>query len=189
MSKKIEQVELEELVKQQGLKTRMLSDIGALEVQKAQIVGSFAQLLADAEKREIDKNEIECLALNIYFETRAVSLADAIAVSDVVMNRINSARYPNTVCEVVKQGHQDSQGNMLRHKCQFSWYCDGKSDKTPDTEAYEKALMIAHGVYYGNLDDFVEGATHYHATYVLPEWAESKTPIVQIGEHIFYRWD
>jgi spore germination cell wall hydrolase CwlJ-like protein len=77
----------------------------------------------------------------------------------------------------------------VRHRCQFSWYCDGKSDSTPDTEAYEKALMIAHGVYYGNLDDFVEGATHYHATYVLPEWAESKTPIVQIGEHIFYRWD
>jgi spore germination cell wall hydrolase CwlJ-like protein len=51
------------------------------------------------------------------------------------------------------------------------------------------AIKIAHGVYYGNLDDFVEGATHYHAVYVLPEWAESKTPIVQIGEHIFYRWD
>ena len=65
-------------------------------------------VLADAEKREIDKNEIECLALNIYFETSAVSLADAIAVSDVVMNRINSARYPDTVCEVVKQGHNVS---------------------------------------------------------------------------------
>mgnify|MGYP003653218705 FL=1 len=50
MSKKIEQVELEELVKQQGLKARMLTDMGTLDVQKAQIVGSFAQLLADAEK-------------------------------------------------------------------------------------------------------------------------------------------
>jgi spore germination cell wall hydrolase CwlJ-like protein len=51
------------------------------------------------------------------------------------------------------------------------------------------AMRIAHGVYYGNLDDFVEGATHYHATYVQPEWADTKTKIVQIGEHIFYRWE
>jgi spore germination cell wall hydrolase CwlJ-like protein len=50
-------------------------------------------------------------------------------------------------------------------------------------------MLIAYGVYTGNLDDFVEGSTHYHATYVLPEWAESKTPVVQIGEHMFYRWD
>lgn len=54
MSKKIEQVELEELVKQQSLKSRMLTDIGTLEVQKTQILGSFAQLLADAEKTSKD---------------------------------------------------------------------------------------------------------------------------------------
>ena len=65
---------------------------------------------------------------------------------------------------------------------------DGKSDKTPDQTAWEQALVIAQGVQSGNLDDFVEGATHYHATYVLPEWAESKTPVVQIGEHVFC-WD
>ena len=77
----------------------------------------------------------------------------------------------------------------VRHRCQFSWYCDGKSDKVYDEDAYKQALTIAHGVYYDNLDDFVEGATHYHAVYVLPEWAESKTPVVQIGQHMFYRWE
>ena len=77
----------------------------------------------------------------------------------------------------------------MRHRCQFSWYCDGKSDATPDEGAWQQALMIAQGVHTGNLDDFVEGATHYHAVYVLPEWAETKVPIVQIGEHMFYRWD
>ena len=54
MSKKIEQSELEELVKQQSLKSRMLTDIGTLEVQKTQILGSFAQLLADSEKTSKD---------------------------------------------------------------------------------------------------------------------------------------
>ena len=132
-----------------------------------------------------------CLALNVYHEARDQPFIGQVAVAQVVMNRVADDRYPDTACEVVMQGPTYSWRTdfPVRHRCQFSWYCDCKSDKTPDTEAYEKALMIAHGVYYGNLDDFVEGATHYHATYVLPEWAESKTPIVQIGEHIFYRWD
>ena len=109
----------------------------------------------------------------------------------MVMNRVRDDRYPDDVCDVVMQGPTYSwkPDFPVRHRCQFSWYCDGKSDKTPDQTAWEQALMIAQGVHAGNLDDFVEGATHYHATYVLPEWAETKTPAVQIGEHIFYRWE
>jgi len=109
----------------------------------------------------------------------------------VVMNRVKDNRYPDNVCDVVTQGPTYSwkPDFPVRHRCQFSWYCDGKSDKVKDEKAWQEAMRIAHGVYYGNLDDFVEGATHYHATYVLPEWADSKTPIVQIGDHIFYRWD
>jgi len=107
------------------------------------------------------------------------------------MNRVRDDRYPDDVCGVVKQGPTYSwrEDFPVRNRCQFSWYCDGKSDKTTDTKAYAKALMIAHGVYHGNLDDFVEGATHYHAHYVTPEWAKTKTMTVRINDHIFYRWD
>jgi len=132
-----------------------------------------------------------CLALNVYHEARDQPFIGQVAVAQVVMNRVRDDRYPDTPCDVVMQGptYTWAEHYPVRHRCQFSWYCDGKSDNTTDQGAYDKALMIAHGVYYGNLDDFVEGATHYHAIYVLPEWAESKTRIVQIGEHIFYRWD
>ena len=132
-----------------------------------------------------------CLALNVYHEARDQPFIEQVAVAQVVMNRVRDDRYPDTPCDVVMQGptYTWAEHYPVRHRCQFSWYCDGKSDNTTDQGAYDKALMIAHGVYYGNLDDFVEGATHYHAIYVLPEWAESKTRIVQIGEHIFYRWD
>ena len=134
---------------------------------------------------------IMCLALNIYHEARDQPFIGQVAVAQVVMNRVRDDRYPDDVCGVVKQGPTYSwrEDFPVRNRCQFSWYCDGKSDKTLDTEAFEIARMIAVGVYNGNLGDFVEGATHYHATYVLPEWAESKTPVVQIGEHMFYRWD
>ena len=132
-----------------------------------------------------------CLALNIYHEARDQPFIGQVAVAQVVMNRVRDDRYPDDVCEVVTQGPTYSwrPDFPVRHRCQFSWYCDGKSDKTPDEEAWEQAMIIAQGVHTGNLDDFVEGATHYHATYVLPEWAESKVPVVQIAEHVFYRWE
>jgi len=132
-----------------------------------------------------------CLALNIYHEARDQPFIGQVAVAQVVMNRVDDDRYPDDVCAVVMQGPTYSwKPNFpVRHRCQFSWYCDGKSDKTPDKTAWKQAMLIAQGVYTGNLDDFVEGATHYHATYVLPEWAESKVPVVQIAQHMFYRWE
>ena len=134
---------------------------------------------------------IVCLALNVYHEARDQPFIGQVAVAQVVMNRVYDDRYPDHPCEVVFQGPTYSwkPDFPVRHRCQFSWYCDGKSDKVYDEDAYRQALTIAHGVYYDDLDDFVEGATHYHATYVLPEWAESKTPVVQIGQHMFYRWE
>ena len=125
-----------------------------------------------------------CLALNVYHEARSEPVVGQYAVAHVTINRVQSNRWPNDVCKVVKQGYHKG-----RYRCQFSWYCDGKSDKPKNTKAYAKALMIAHGVYHGNLDDFVEGATHYHAHYVTPEWAKTKTMTVRINDHIFYRWE
>jgi spore germination cell wall hydrolase CwlJ-like protein len=132
-----------------------------------------------------------CIALNVYHEARDQPFIGQVAVAQVVMNRVYDTRYPNNPCDVVMQGptYSWTENFPVRYRCQFSWYCDGKSDKAHDKEAWDKAVMIAHGVYYGNLDDFVEGATHYHAHYVYPEWAETKTKVVRIGDHIFYRWE
>lgn len=134
--------------------------------------------------------ESHCLAQNIYFEARGSNFADKVAVADVVINRTRDRRYPSTVCDVVRQGKQDSNGNMIRNACQFSWYCDGKSDETPNEDAWEEAILIAwnmleHNRYRG----LTEGATHYHATYVNPQWASSLQLVGRIGAHIFYRWE
>ena len=132
-----------------------------------------------------------CLALNVYHEARDQPFIGQVAVAQVVMNRMYDSRYPDTVCEVVEQGptYSWAEGFPVRNRCQFSWYCDGKSDKPKNEEAYSQAMLIAHGVYYGTLFDLIDGATHYHATYVNPEWASTKTKVAQIGDHIFYRWD
>jgi len=133
--------------------------------------------------------EVWCLAQNIYYEARGSNLADQAAVADVVLNRVKDDRYPDTICAVVKQGKQYADGRMVRNRCQFSWYCDGKSDYPRDKDAWVAAQQTAYMmVYYDDYRGITQGATHYHAHYVGPEWARDLQLVGRIGVHIFYRW-
>ena len=133
-----------------------------------------------------------CLALNTYHEAKNQSMIGQVATAQVVMNRVADSRYPNTVCEVVKQGPKYKGSDVpVRHKCQFSWFCDGKSDAPKrDSKEWFKAQDYARIVLSGRIAlDVTEGATHYHATYVRPAWAKTKTRTTRIERHIFYRWE
>lgn len=137
-----------------------------------------------------------CLAQNIYFEARGSNVADKVAVADVVLNRVKDSRYPNTVCEVVRQGKQKPSWKdpnkmvMVRNMCQFSWYCDGKADVPKDEDAWLEAQQLAYFMILdGKYKGITEGATHYHATYVKPKWIRDMQLVGTIGAHIFYRWE
>ena len=134
-----------------------------------------------------------CLALNIYHETRSQSLVEKLAVSFTVMNRVDNNRYPNTVCGVVKQAkyYKWNPTVPIRNACQFSWYCNGISDTPTDQEAWLDAQEIAKKVIEKEIPNFMEGSTHYHATYVSPQWAVNSADkqVARIGAHIFYRLD
>ena len=137
-----------------------------------------------------------CLALNTYHEAKNQSLVGQIATAQVVMNRVEDNRFPNTICEVVKQGptrpswEDPEKEYPIKHRCQFSWYCDGKPDVPKNEKAWRKAQDVAFLVYYNKIQlDVTEGATHYHATYVRPAWAKTKKRTTRIEKHIFYRWE
>lgn len=131
-----------------------------------------------------------CLAQNIYYEARGSNRADRIAVADVVLNRVQDTRYPDTICDVVRQGRKLADGSMKRNACQFSWYCDGKSDWPRDTDAWVDAQMIAYNMLqHGQGRGLTEGADHYHADYVDPSWARNLQLVGRIGVHVFYRWE
>lgn len=161
------------------------------------LFASFLMLLslsASAEARGLFTAEQRpqewCLAQNIYYEARGSNRADRIAVADVVLNRVRDSRYPNTICEVVQQGRKNADGSMRRNQCQFSWYCDGKSDWPTDMDAWVDAQQIAYNmVTHRDGRGITEGATHYHADYVQPRWARDLQMIGRIGVHIFYRWE
>lgn len=144
-----------------------------------------------------DTDNVTCLALNIYHEARNQPVVGQVAVGQVTLNRVNDSRFPNNICEVVMQGpHKKSWKDKtkmipVRNLCQFSWYCDGKSDNFPKHD--EEAVMVAHeiadAVITGNYMDYTGGALFYHADYVLPAWAEMKEKTIEIDDHIFYKWN
>lgn len=130
---------------------------------------------------------LTCLALNVYFEAQNQSTAGKLAVSHVVLNRVNSPRYPNDVCGVVQESIMYSGTQRpIRNQCQFSWYCDGKSDQPKNMRAWSNAMSVAISVLDG-MPDITDGAVNYHATSVYPSWAYSKVKTTQIDDHIFYR--
>ena len=133
---------------------------------------------------------ILCMALNLYFEARNQPLDGQIAVSQVVVNRVLDERYPDDPCEVVMQGPTYPDSSLpIKHKCQFSWYCDGKSDKPNDWDAFRWAVEVSHRVWEGEIVDLTYGATHDHATRVTPDWSYRAHHTITVGDHIFYRWE
>lgn len=137
-----------------------------------------------------ERPEMWCLAQNVYYEARGSNRADRVAVADVVLNRVSHTYYPNTICKVVNQGKRYASGAMIRNKCQFSWYCDGKSDWPKNMDAWIEAQQIAYNmIVFQDGRGLTEGSTHYHADYVAPSWAKDFHLVGRIGVHIFYRWD
>lgn len=138
-------------------------------------------------------SELHCLAQNIYFESRSDNMAGQFAVADVVLNRVLDERYPTTICKVVQEGPLSKwhleQGRQvpIKHKCQFSWYCDGKSDEPVDSKTWIKSLFIADLVLTESYKDITEGALWYHADYILPYWADQLEFVTQIDDHVFYK--
>ena len=131
----------------------------------------------------------ECLAQNIYHEAMGESELGQRAVAYATINRTKDARYANNICDVVHQAVLDDNGQPVRNKCQYSWYCDGKSDKIKDEEAYIQALSVATIVIntYGNSFDPTMGATMYHTDEVKPKWRKAFSKTTEIENHIFYK--
>ena len=128
--------------------------------------------------------DVACLAQNIYFEARDQNIIGQIAVAHVTINRVKDTRFPNNICSVVKQGYIKG-----RRDCQFSWYCDGKSDIMYEKQEKQIAFDIAKHTLKGRFVDVTQGATHYHSRQVNPWWAKALTKVGIIEDHIFYRWE
>ncbi len=123
-----------------------------------------------------------CLADAIYFEARDQPYQGQVAVAQVVINRVFSGIYPRDVCGVIYQ-------NAKRHLgCQFTFACDGKRKTINEFGSWARARRIARETLDGQLYVQAVGtSTHYHATYVHPNWVHEMHRIAREGIHLFYR--
>jgi len=129
--------------------------------------------------------ERQCMAEAIYFEARSEKRVGQLAVADVILNRVDSSIYPDSVCDVVYQGAERVTG------CQFSFTCDGSMDNarlSSRNRQWRAAEDLAGTIMAGLHKPVSRSATHYHADYVTPPWAANLTPTATIGTHKFYRF-
>jgi len=159
---------------------------GQSVVHKGEVTGVDQRPMSPAERLGLDERGLaksrKCLAEAIYFEARGEPVHGQMAVAQVVLNRVFSGKYPNTVCGVVYQ-------NAHRHlACQFTFACDGIADVIREPDMWERAKVIAAEMLDGKLWlPEIGKATHYHAYWVHPGWVREMTKLQRLGVHTFYR--
>lgn len=143
------------------------------------VVSSFNQL--KSVPKASGGAEWACLTEALYFEARGESFKGISAVAEVIMNRKNSAKFPNTICGVISQGVGGRPG------CQFSYKCDGKAEVYREQKAYVRVAKMARLKLDGRLSKVTGGALFYHTTAVRPSWSRKFRRTAQVGVHLFYK--
>lgn len=126
--------------------------------------------------------EWACLSEALYFEARGESLKGQLAVAEVILNRVDNRRYPDSICGVV------TQGASKLNRCQFSFKCDGRPEDFDEKSAHRRAGKLAQLMLEGRSRPLTRGATHYHTVNVTPGWSRRLEKTAKIGQHIFYRY-
>lgn len=120
-----------------------------------------------------------CLARAVYFEARGLPPVELSAVAHVALNRRADGEFPDTLCGVVREGGPSAP-------CQFSWFCDGRSDKARNHAEYAAAVRAAWMALEGLTADPTDGANMFHNDRVRPGWTRSAEDRGWIGAHRFW---
>jgi len=174
-------------------------------------------VMAPGHAKEVGmKNDLDCLARNIYYEAGNESEEGKVAVGLVTINRSNSGEFPKTICGVVNQktavsvsrqvtqtrtvteGLVFKKTHQVKEKvtvwtsrvvCQFSWRCENvRTIKTTDAR-WEDSMAVARELLDGGYEDLrfkYRDALYFHNRTVRPDWSRQKVKIERIGGHIFY---
>ncbi|MDW3222878.1 MAG: cell wall hydrolase [Paracoccaceae bacterium] len=141
----------------------------------------FSKSWIDRQPSPQGGDEWRCLAEALYFEARGETVKGQFAVAEVILNRVQSGRFPSSACGVIHQG------TGKKYQCQFTYTCDGQKEIIAEPRAFERVSKVARAALDGVAPDLTEGATHYHTTAVKPRWSKVYTKTAAIGVHVFYR--
>ena len=127
-----------------------------------------------SQAQKLSNNQIQCLVINAYMESRGQGVKGMQAVTWVVLNRTKHPAYPSTPCSVIAQPKQ------------FSWY-GNKPIQVKEKDAYTQAERVVEGVLSGKLKDNTNASTHFHSTRIKPKWSSRLSYTTTIGSHCFYK--
>ncbi len=142
---------------------------------------AFTKAWLDSRPSPVGGDQWRCLSEALYFEARGETVKGQFAVAEVILNRVKSGRFPNSLCGVIKQG------TGRKYQCQFTYTCDGRREVIAEPKAFERVSKVARAAMDGLTDDLTGGATHYHTVSVRPSWANVYKQTARIGVHVFYR--
>lgn len=166
--------------KAEALEEKAAPDGSKVPPTPAQLITKPQAQAVDPTGEEPLDDAITCLARSIYWEARGESGASMEAVANVVMNRVGHEGFPNSICGIVKQGQEQGA-------CQFSWWCDGRSDGAEEEESYSHAKEVARKALNRQLKDRTDGAMYFHQRKVAPDWSKEYIKTIEVGEFIFYK--
>ncbi len=160
-----------------------LSAISVLPEASKPAPEGFARSVAWLSAQPIPKQDAQwnCLTEALYFEARGETVQGQFAVAEVILNRVDHPRFPNTICGVI------NQGTGKKYACQFTYTCDGREEVINERAIHDRLGRIARAMMDGAPRDLTHGATHYHTTAVAPRWASKFQKTASIGVHRFYR--
>jgi len=158
-------------------------------------------MMSDPLYAHLDKNEVYCMASNIWHEARAEDIEGQFAVAHATLERVKDKRYPSTICGVVLASVPDPKNPSLpkKYNCAFSWNCDRKSDKIhlynknglPNRSAvktFTTTVVVSLMAITGEIGDFCNGANYYYNPKLAnPSWSNYYTETCVLGNHRFLR--
>lgn len=141
----------------------------------------YTRAWVNAQPTPAASADLTCLSEALYFEARGESVEGQFAVAEVILNRVDSARFPNSVCGVI------NQGTGRKYACQFTYTCDGHAEVIREPRAYDQVQKVAATMLNGAARGLTDGATYYHTRAVNPRWARQFNRTAAIGVHLFYK--
>jgi spore germination cell wall hydrolase CwlJ-like protein len=135
----------------------------------------------DSRPRAAGGQQWQCLTEALYFEARGETAKGVFAVAEVILNRVDSPKFPGSVCAVV------NQGTGRKFACQFTYTCDGRPENIEEAASWERMGKVARLMLDGGDRPLTQGATYYHTTAVSPKWSRVFNRTARYGVHLFYR--
>lgn len=141
---------------------------GVVGPKTASALGMTLSSTSKTDNSSISNSDLNLLAKCVHAEARGESYVGQVAVAAVILNRVKSPDFPNTISGVIYQPWA------------FTAVNDGQINLAPNQTAFNAARDALNG-----WDPTYGALYYYNAKTATSKWIYTKTTTITIGNHIF----